>query len=254
MSHDLQMYSSNSGLAFYPLPFPLFCFRPVTIASSHIGLSERPSEDSLTRLKGQLLLLSWPSEFRAVRGKRSSQGVMCGGHKAFIGAGRCSKMTPALGVLFWSVDDFLLDLPDLAGALHQLAITNSLQLLYPVVQPQLLSAEIHLVFWQTRFWAECLFKWSQADILLMDISPSFSSGSRYLWPTTEGKCIAFQMQPLLCLPLQESSFRHHLSLVFSRMDQTSVHSVKMQERIFPFIRPEAREIQFSHAAPPLRLS
>ena len=163
MSHDLQMYSSNSRLAFYPLPFPLFCFRLVTIASSHIGLSECPSEDSLTRFKGQLLLLSWPSGFRAVRGKRSSQGVTCGGHKAFIGPGRCSKVTPALGVLFSSVDDFLLDLPDhnsldLAGALHQLAVTNTLQLLYPVVHPQLLSAEIHLLLWQTPFWAESLFK------------------------------------------------------------------------------------------------
>lgn len=59
-----------------------------------------------------------------------------------------------------------------------------------------------------------------------------SSGLRYLWSTAGRECIALWMQPLW--------FHEHLqivslSLVFSGMDQASVHSVcQMQERIFPF--------------------
>lgn len=168
-------------------------------ASSHIGLSVGPPEDSLIRFKGRSLLFSWASGFSSARVKRSNQGMTCGGHKASLGPGKSSKVTPALGALFWPIDGLLLDLPDhssldLAGDLHQLAITNALLRL--VVYPQLLSAEIPRISGRYSF-GQSLLKWPQANILMMDMNPSFSLGSWDLYPATEGSSTAFKGSPAL---------------------------------------------------------
>lgn len=63
MSHDLQIYNSNSSLAFYPLPL-LLLLQPSSHSLSPLYYSGKepygadcPFEDSLSRLKEQPLLL-----------------------------------------------------------------------------------------------------------------------------------------------------------------------------------------------------
>ena len=185
------------------LSLPLTCFRSVAIASSHIGLSVCPSEGSLISFKGQSLL-SWPSGFRAARVKRHNQGMTCAGHKASLGLVKCSKVTPALGALFWPVNGLLLDLPDdnshdLAGDFHQLAITNAL--LCPVAHPQLLSTEI-----PPLYLADTL----SGRVFLNDPRPTFwwwtwiHPSPWDLYPATEENCTAFKGS--LC-SVSTSSFR-----------------------------------------------
>lgn len=230
------------------------CWSP-SLGAGHV---ERVKE---ARSQRQPLLLFLALQDHSRRGKRSIGGVVGWGgsngkigkfslnywNKSSLGSGRCSKMTPVLGVPFWS--NWWLSAgsswPQFSwpgsgspsGGHHKYPSFSVLRGLSST-----LPAEIPLVLWQTPFWSECLFEWLQVNILVMDMNfMSVPQDVSTSGPVLEGNTLLSRCS---LYPVSTSSFRQHLS----GMGQASIHSVcQMQERIFPFIGLGVREIHSSHA-------
>ena len=216
------MYGSSSSLACYPLSPPLTCFRqpqpPATSGSLWVPLKTLSSD-----LRGGHSSSHGPG-FSAARIKRSSQGVTCGGHKASLGPGKSSKVTPALGALFWPIDGLLLDLPD-----HSSLDLAGISISWPSQMP-------FCVQWFTHNFCRLRSPVYLADALwgrvfLNDPRPTFwwwtwihpSPWDLGIFTVLLKGAALLSKAALLCLheQLQIAS----VSLVFSGMEQTSVPSV-----------------------------
>lgn len=166
-------------LAWPVLSLPLTCFRSVAIASSHIGLSLCPSEGSLIRFRGQSLLLSWRSGFMEWESRDTIRAWQVGDTKPPLDPANVQKWLQLLGhfsdllmaycwtflttiLLTWQ--GISISWPSQMPFCVQWSTLNFCWLRFPLIS-------------ERHSFGQSLFKRTQANILMMDMNPSFSLGS-----------------------------------------------------------------------------